>query len=107
MVLAFVVEAEAYAAQWRTLRPVENRHAATASGGLPWTQEPGPRPAEVAGRPRECHVAPNNYLPTALLAEAGEDERALLSRGEPAAVFKRPDVDRGSLQRGLTAGCGV
>jgi hypothetical protein len=98
-VLAFVVEAEAYAAQRRTLRPVENRSPTSAP--LPWTQEPGPRPAEVAGRPRERHIDPNGYLPTAFLAEAGEDERPLLTRGKPARPLQITDVDRGELAGGL------
>ncbi len=86
--LAGVVEVEAYAAEWRTLRPVENRSAPVAS--LPWTQEPGPRPAEVAGRPRERHIDPNGYLPAVYLAEARHDRYPLLSGQEPAAALKRP-----------------
>ena len=85
--LAFVVEAEAYAAEWRALRPVEKRSAPVAP--LPWTQEPGPRPAEVAGRPRERHIDPNGSLPTVFLAEARQDPNAhRVRRGRAPEHFR-------------------
>jgi hypothetical protein len=96
VVLAGVVELETYAAQRRTLRPVEQRHAPVA----PRTKEPWPHPAEVAGGPGERHIALNGDLPAALLAEAREDSRALLSRGEPARPLQITDIDSGSLVGG-------
>jgi hypothetical protein len=98
--LAGVVELETYAAQRRTLRPIENRSAPVA----PRTKEPRPHPAEVAARPRERHIAPNGDLPAVLLAEAREDSRALLSRGEPALQIT--DVDSGALVGGLAPALG-
>jgi hypothetical protein len=105
--LAFVGEVEAYAAERRALRPVENRSAPAAS--LPWTQEPGPHPAEVTGRPHERHIDPDGYLPAVFLPEARQDPNALLGPPgpDPAAALERPDVDSGSLARGLTAGCRI